>query len=94
MPLTSDDPYTNRLYEKIREELSLVFEHDAEKSHDLLEIYNSNNPLLDEDFYWHQGPFNVALRVHYELVLGGDAAAIEFIEWRKQFNSVWEARRK
>ncbi len=58
----------------------------------MLAYFYTNHPECDEDFYFHQGPFNMALRIHYAQVVGGDVSSVDFVNWRKIYNSIWKER--
>ncbi|WP_144034317.1 hypothetical protein [Sphingomonas sp. IBVSS2] len=93
-PPLSDDEYVNRLYDDIREELVGIFSHSPARASEILASFYTKHPECDEDFYFHQGPFNMALRVHYEQVLGGEASSADFVAWRKNYDSIWNERMK
>ena len=78
------------LHQKIRDELRSLFDHDEIKAKALVIEWLAHNPCFSPDAISHEGPFNVALRVHYTLVEGGDPTSATFIEWRKRFHHVWE----
>lgn len=84
----------NKLYDEIIAELSILFGHSQTDAAELFERYREKYPQLDEDYYRHEGPFPAALRIHYDLVLGGNTSEIEFLEWRKQFWPIARDRKK
>jgi len=94
VPPLSDDEYVNRLYGDIRAELVSIFSHSPAYASDLLANFYTKHPESDEDFYFHQGPFNMALRIHYDQVLGGDSSSSDFVSWRKNYDSIWNERMK
>ena len=91
-PPVSEDEYVNRLYDQIRAELVEIFGHSTENAHALLATYYEKYPDYDEDIYFHQGPFNMALRIQYDQVLGKDTSDHEYIEWRKAYDPLWNDR--
>lgn len=94
----SDDVWTDAevraLHQQIRGELQSIFGHDETIAHSLLTDWLSSNSRFSADDISHQGPFNMALRIHYALVEGGDPADVEFTEWHKQYHVVWDDRYK
>lgn len=92
----NDDDWTEAevgaLHQQIRDELGYLFAHDEVASRALLADWLACNPGISPDTISHEGPFNVALRIHYALVEGGDPASHQFIEWRKQFHDLWIER--
>jgi hypothetical protein len=91
-PPLSDDEYINKLYDDIRAELTIIFAHSPERAADILANFYNEHPSLDEDFYSHQGPFNMALRIHYDQILKGDVASLAYINWRKNYHHIWIER--
>lgn len=94
IPPISEDQYVNRLYDQIRDELAKIFGHSERHAYSLLASYYGKHPEYDEDFYFHQGEFNMALRVHYDQVLGRDTSAPEFVQWRMGYDQIWNERNK
>jgi hypothetical protein len=92
-PLSSDE-YVNKLYDDIRSELMAIFSYSSARASEILADFYTTHPECGEDFYFHQGPFNMALRIHYGQVLGGDVSSADFINWRKNFHSIWNDRAK
>lgn len=80
------------LHRQVRDELVSVFDHDEAVSHSLLTKWLAVNPRFSADAISHEGPFNMALRIHYTVVEGGDPTGTEFIEWRKRYHRLWERR--
>lgn len=44
-------------------------------------------PVQNDNFFWHQGAGDIALRIHYYLVLQGDPEPMKFIDWRIEFET-------
>jgi len=82
------------LHQQIRDELGTVFGHDNAAAGSLLTAWLAHNPSFSADAISHEGPFNMALRIHYTVVEGGDPAGIEFVEWRKRYHPHWERKFK
>ncbi len=82
------------LHKSVKDELAVLFGYDAMKCSDLLAAWLAQNPHWTPDVISHNGAFDTAQRIHYRLALGRDPDQSEFLEWRKQFHPVWEARLK
>lgn len=93
-PPISTDEYVNKLYDDIRSELMGIFSYSPARASEVFADFYTKHPECDEDFYFHQGPFNMALRIHYELALGRDVSSVDFIKWRKSYHALWNERRK
>lgn len=99
---TSDDKqfYDQRLLQDIEAELQSLFGHDGERAKSLLAEWHALFPSWTVDHSWHEGPFNMALLIHYSLVVDrdprredfGDPRRADFVQWRKQYHPIWEAR--
>jgi hypothetical protein len=90
-PWSEED--VQRLYEGVRKELRDLFGHERERSETLFSEWLVKFPHWTPDLISHEGPFNMAQRIQYGLVLCQDPNGSDFLEWRKQFHKVWEARR-
>jgi hypothetical protein len=94
IPPLSSDEYVNKLYDDIRSELTVIFSYSPARASEILADFYTNHPECDEDFYFHQGSFNMALRIHYVQALGGDVSSADFVSWRKNYDPIWNERKK
>jgi hypothetical protein len=94
-PLPTDDD-TNRLFDRTVSELEAIYSRDQAEA--MTREYYSlfRDPgycasihvrVQDDDFFHHQGPADMALRVHYYLGLKGDPDPHRFLEWRSRLYS-------
>lgn len=88
------DEDISRLHRAVCEELAGLFGHAPARSEALLSDWLGRFPEWTPDAISHDGAFNLAQRIHFALVLDGDPQGPPFLEWRKQFNQVWESRRE
>lgn len=50
----------------------------------LIEQYYHHKSFVDEDFIHHEGPFRIAVRMHYFVTLQGNPG--EFENWKRENN--------
>lgn len=82
------------LHQQVRGELQRLFQYYEGTSSALFRDWLHQNPQFSPDIISHQGPFDVALRVHYTFAEHGDHTSMAYIDWRRSFNAIWEDGRK
>lgn len=85
IPLGSDSN-TNKLYQGIVKELSRLFGHSPNQASALFQEFYQDHSEYDEDWYFHESDWGVAVRIQYEKVLGKDTTQLDFLYWRKDYD--------
>lgn len=81
-----------QLKQEICNELGLLFGHSFDEAMTVYEQYRAKNSWHNDDAFAHEGPFGMALRMQYDVVLELDMNREEFLEWRKSFADIWKSR--
>lgn len=87
------DAETNQLFEDVAAKLCSNFGYTAARAAELIRDYYAkfrdegycdqiNIPTQDDDFFFHEGVWGMAMRVHYYIGLNENPNPIAFIEWR------------
>lgn len=87
------DKDISRLHGRVCAELQSVFHHDERTSEKLLADWLDKRPQWTPDNISHDGPFDVALRIQYDLVEGLDSTSLAYLEWRQRFKDILDERR-
>lgn len=104
-PLTADEDL-NYIFDMAVAELQARFEYSEDSAIALTQEYyrlfrdpefcrSIGVAVQDEEFFFHEAPGGMALRIHYYLGLKADPDPGKFIEWRTQyFNALRNARKR
>jgi len=95
-PSISGDEDVNDYFDGIASASSLQFGYSASHSESLAREYYEKftDPVFcnsigfrvqDDEFFFHEGGFEMVLSIHYYLVLKGDPSREAYLRWRKEF---------
>jgi hypothetical protein len=84
--LFQTDDETTRLFKIVVWCLQKYFEHTQESAIEAINAYYTKNiNRIDDDFYHHEMPFRVALRIQYsEVWKKGSDRSNEFYDWMRK----------
>jgi hypothetical protein len=103
--LQLSDEDTNYLFERIRDILIDVHRYSIDQADTLCRSYYRDFtdeaycekigiPVQDDDYFHHESPHGMALRIHYYLGLQKDPSPYSFIEWRADYyRLIYETKR-
>jgi hypothetical protein len=93
-PKLTTDEDTNHLFDRV----CLILEgiYSADEANAMVHEYYSSFrdptfcarihiPVQDDDFFHHQGDYDMALRIHYYLGLKGDPDPNKYVQWRAEY---------
>ena len=83
-----------RLHGQVCAELQSIFRHDQQTAEKMLAVWFDKRPQWSPDNISHDGPFDVALRIQYDLVEEKDSTSPAYLDWRQLFNGILEERDK
>ena len=95
------DEMTNKYFGEVLEVLCSNFKYSPAAAVELIHMYYRLftddaycNPIgvatQNDDFFWHEGQFDIALRIHYYLTLKRDPAPMSYIKFRQDYqNNRW-----
>ena len=84
------------MFDRIVSNLQSLFDYSSQKAVELTSEYyllfrdksfcdSVGIGVQDEDYFAHEAPMGMALRIHYYLGLKGDFDPQKFLQWRKDF---------
>ncbi len=91
----SSDKQVNQLFGLVSSNMQWMFEYSEADAWASIEEYyqlftdksycNSQGiGVQDDDFFFHEAPMGMAMRIHYCLKLKGDPNSYAFLLWRKE----------
>lgn len=94
----SSDKEVNQLFERVSSNMQSIFGYSADEAWILITNYYSlfktksycdslGIGVQDDDFFFHEAPMGMAMRIHYYLALKADPNPRAFLLWRKDFVS-------
>jgi len=103
--LLSDDNQVNLLFERTCSDMQYLFGYSEDNARSMIEEYyglftnksycdSLGVSTQDDDYFFHEAPMGMAMRIHYFLGLKGDPNPNAFLRWRKELvNQLREAQR-
>lgn len=91
----SSDPDVDHLFERICSEMRFLFGYREQDARSLMADYvrlftdescceRLGRGVQDVDFFFHEAPMGMAMRIHYFLGLKGSPAENDFVNWRAE----------
>ena len=91
----SNDQDVNHLFERVRSNMESLFGYSSNEAWDLIKEYTRlfrdvaycasiGIGVQDDDYFFHEAPMGMAMRVHYYLGMKADPSPRAFLLWRKE----------